>query len=352
MGTISSSTAPYLETLRDIAHTLSGSLQESDVVQLLLEKVMATMQAQGVILRLLSPDGDELWPAGALGLSERYLDKGPVRLSQSEVDQRVMAGEVVTCADVTCTPGFQYPEAAAVEGLRGMISVPLTVRGRVIGVLRVYMEDIGRIQPDDVLLLSTVADLGALALEKVRLHQGLLRIAEALNSTLELRDMLQRVLEVTVSQLHLKAGSIRLLDPKGRVLRLAAAYGLSQAYLAKGDVHVDKSPVDQRVLAGETVVLFDVEREPGFEYPAEAAREGIRSVLVVPLVIKDRPLGVMRAYSARPRHFGPVAINFLRSAADLVALAIENAQLYASLRARYEDLKIDLADWYRFLALG
>ncbi|MGQ9668016.1 MAG: GAF domain-containing protein, partial [Anaerolineae bacterium] len=75
-------------------------------------------------------------------------------------------------------------------------------------------------------------------------------------------------------------------------------------------------------------------------------------VLVVPLVIKDRPLGVMRAYSARPRHFGPMAVNFLRSVAGLVALAIENAQLYASLRARYEDLKIDLADWYRFLALG
>lgn len=352
MRTLSSPTAPYLETLRDIAHALSSSLQESDIVQLLLQKVMATMQAQGVILRLLSPDGDELWLAGALGLSERYLDKGPVRLSRSEVDQQVMAGEVVTCADVTCTPGFQYPEAAAVEGLRGMIAVPLTVRGRVIGVLRVYVDDIARIQPDDILLLSTVADLGALALEKVRLHQGLLRIAEALNSTLELRDMLQRVLEVTVSQLHLKAGSIRLLDPKGRVLRLVAAYGLSQAYLAKGDVHVDRSPVDQRALAGETVVLFDVEHEPGFEYPAEAAREGIRSVLVVPLTIKDRPLGVMRAYSARPRHFGPVAINFLRSAADLVALAIENAQLYASLRARYEDLKIDLADWYRFLALG
>lgn len=352
MRTLPSSTAPYLEALRRIAHDLSGTLDEEPLVQLLLEGVMTTLQAQGAILRLLSPEGDELWLAGARGLSERYLDKGPVQLSKSAVDQRVMAGEIITCDDVTCTPGFQYPEAAAVEGLRAMISVPLNVRGRVIGVLRVYVDDIARVRPDDILLLSTVADLGALALEKVHLHQGLLRIAEALNSTLELSEMLQRVLEVTVTQLRLKAGSIRLLDPKGRTLRLAAAHGLSQAYLAKGEIHVDKSAVDQRALAGEPVVLFDVEHEPGFEYPAEAAREGIRSVLVVPLRIKTRPLGVMRAYSARPRHFGPVAVNFLRSAADLVALAIENAQLYASLRTRYEDLKIDLADWYQFLALG
>jgi GAF domain-containing protein len=73
---------------------------------------------------------------------------------------------------------------------------------------------------------------------------------------------------------------------------------------------------------------------------------------VVPLSLKDRTLGVMRVYSARPRHFGHVAIRFLSSVAGLVALAIENAELYATLQARYEDLKLDLAEWYRFLALG
>jgi GAF domain-containing protein len=47
-----------------------------------------------------------------------------------------------------------------------------------------------------------------------------------------------------------------------------------------------------------------------------------------------------------------VAITFLQSVADLVSLAIENAELYAALQARYKDLKLDLADWQRFLALG
>lgn len=342
----------YLQILRDIAHHLSRTLEEGDLVLLLLEGVIQALDAQGAIVRLLSPDGAELITAGALGLSERYLDKGPVRLSQSQLDQRVLAGEVVICDDVTCTPGFQYPEAAATEGLRGMICAPLMVRERAIGLLRVYIPDTSRIRPADVHLLATVADLGALSLEKIRLHKGLLRIAEALNSTLDLQEMLERVLEATVVQLGLKAGSVRLLDPKGRVLKLVAAYGLSDAYLAKGDVHVDRSPVDQRALAGETVVLFDVEQEPGFEYPEEAAQEGIRSVLVVPLAVKEKTFGVMRAYSARPRHFGPVAKSFLRSAADLIALAVENAQLYARLQERYEDLKVDLADWYRFLAIG
>jgi len=131
-----------------------------------------------------------------------------------------------------------------------------------------------------------------------------------------------------------------------------AAYGLSEEYLSKGVVEVAKSLIDQQVLRGEPVVLYDVEREPGFQYPEEAAREGIRSVLAVPLRVKERVVGVMRVYSAQPWRFDQAAMEFLTSIADLVALAIENARLHQALQERYEDLKLDVAEWYRFLALG
>jgi GAF domain-containing protein len=345
-------TAAYLSVLRETAHTLSGVLQEPEVIQALLAQVVSALKARGALLRLLSPGGNELLPSGALGLSGAYLQKGSVQVTKSQVDQRVLDGETVVVPDVTCEPGFQYPAAAASEGLRGMVAVPLSVRDRAIGVLRVYVDDVATLRLEDILLLGILADMGALALEKVRLHQSLYRIAEALNASLELQPMLQRVLEAAVKEMELKAASIRLLDPKHRTLRLVVAHGLSEAYLAKGEIHVDRSPVDQRVLKGEVMALYDVEHGAGLEYPEEAAREGIRSVLVVPLKLKDRTLGVMRVYSARPRHFGSAAISFLNSVAGLVALAVENAGLYAALQARYEDLKLDLAEWYRFLALG
>lgn len=342
----------HCSALRTTAHNLSGALKEAEVIDIVLGQVVAALHAQGALMRLLNPEETELLPAGSRGLSETYLDKGPVKVSQSQIDQQVLDGEVVTIQDVTCAPGFQYPEAARAEGLCGMVAVPLTVRVRTIGVLRVYVEDVTRLGHDDIMLLSTLGDLGALSLEKVRLHQSLYRIAEALNSSLDLAPMLGQVLESAVREMGLKAASIRLIGPRSKTLHLVAAHGLSQDYLDKGSIEINKSPVDKQVLAGETVVLFDVSQEPGFEYPEEAAREGIRSVLVVPLRIKDRVLGVMRAYSATPRHFGPVGISFLSSIADLVALAVENANLYAALEARYEDLKLDVADWFRFLALG
>jgi len=342
----------HLRVVREAVHAVSDTLQSAGVIQTLLERIMAGLGARGALIRLLSPDATELTLAGAVGLSERYLRKGSVFVSESSVDQRALAGNAVLVRDVTCEPGFHYQEEARCEGLRGMASVPLVVRNRAIGVLRVYLDDLDTLGEEGLLTLQILADLGAVMLEKIGLHQSLYRIAQTLNSSLKLESSLMPVLEETTRETGSRSASLRLLDKKGQKLQLVAAYNLSPAYLNKGDVVVAESPLDQRVLRGEAVALYDVVAEPGLQYPAEAAREGIRSVLAVPVRLKDRVLGVMRVYSAQPRHYGAVATDFLLSVASLVALAIENADLYAALEQRYEDLKLDVAEWRRFLALG
>ena len=341
----------YLESLQKTAHALSGALRETEIVQLLLEQVVSALSIHKALVLLLGREGDRFVLSGSLGLGEDYLKGTPLGLDQSPTNRRVLAGELVVVEDAAAEPEFSGP-AAASESLGAIVAVPMSVRDRVIGVLHVYVEATGAFEPEEFVLLRAMTDLGALALEKVRLGQSLFRIAEAISSSLELEPMLQRVLNATVEHMWLKAGSIRLLKPKENVLRLVASYGLSEAYLAKGEVHLEKSEIDRHVLHGEAVVLHDVQHESGFEYVKEAAREGIQSILAVPLTLKTRTLGVLRVYSARPRHFGPVAVTFLKSVADLVSLAIEDAHLYAALEARHKELKLDLADWYRFLALG
>jgi GAF domain-containing protein len=343
-------TTTCLNLMRQTAHALAEDPGESEVIRTSLVQIVAALQAQGGLLYLLSPDGDRLLPAQAVGRGEPDLAKGP-RIAQSALDQRVLAGETVV---IPASGGESAPLApgAAAESAGDMVCTPLQVRGHAMGLVQIYVQDADELSQEAVLLANILADLGAVALEKGRLQQSLYRIAEALNASLELKQILQHVLEATVREMWLKAASIRLLDARRQTLTLVASYGLGKAYVEKGTVHVAKSPVDQHVLDGEVVVLYDVEHETGFEYPAEAVHEGIRSVLAVPLKLQEQSLGVMRVYSARPRHFGPVAVRFLTSAAGLVALAIENAELHAALQARCEDMRLDLAEWYRFLALG
>ena len=340
-----------LESIRATIQLLSTKLEERDIIEVLLDRVVSSLPVKGALLLLLNPKSDEFLLSGSHGLSETYLAKIPLSIAASDVNQRLMAGETVVLKDLALIQEFRAAGAAQ-EGLKILIAVPMIIRGRVIGAIHTYNIDaLSDQQP--IALLDTLSDLGAMVLEKARLHSSLFGIAEALNSPADLKRMLELVLRVTVSEMWLKGASIRLLDEKTGMLNLVAAHGLSAAYSSKREeMPLTGNSIDKPVMKGEVIIIQDLQEETRFDHLDDTLKEGIRSILVVPLTLKSRILGVMRVYATRPRYFSPVGATFLRSVADLVSLAIERADLYAALEKRYNDLKIDLADWHRFLTLG
>lgn len=167
--------------------------------------------------------------------------------------------------------------------------------------------------------------------DAARRTRTLYDIGAALTSDLDLDRVLDTLVRSTARALGGKACSLRLLDPDTNLLRLAAVTGLSQDYLAKGDVNPDHSRVDREVLTGRSVAVADVVAEGLFQYPEEARREGIRSVLCAPLTVRDKTIGVLRLYSAEVRNFGVEDVDFLSTLAGQGAVAIENARAYRHL---------------------
>jgi GAF domain-containing protein len=111
--------------------------------------------------------------------------------------------------------------------------------------------------------------------------------------------------------------------------------------------------VDQHVIGRlEPLALTEVSEAAGFQYPAEAQREGIRAVLVLPLRARGEAIGVLRLYAGELRRFGPDEIGFATTVADLGALAIENAKLHEALKQRLQALRADSNAWQRFLTLS
>jgi GAF domain-containing protein len=163
-------------------------------------------------------------------------------------------------------------------------------------------------------------------------------IAKDLGVAKNLPAILNLIVKSAVDSLNIKASSIRLLDPEGRRLELLAAYGLSEEYLRKGPVELEKSPIDKEAMAGRIVEVEDVARERVLQYPAEAVSEGIRSILCVPLLVRDRIIGSLRAYTSTPHRFSEAEKTFLSALANLGAIAIENAKLTESLRRRIQGL--------------
>jgi len=162
--------------------------------------------------------------------------------------------------------------------------------------------------------------------------RALYRVVRAVNSSLHLHTVLNLVAEKVAEALNVKACSLRLLDRMTDTLTISAMHGLSQQYMQKGPVKLDKSQLDQEVLQGQTVYIRNAANDPRFQYPEQARTEGIVSVFCVPLVSKGQVLGVLRAYSDAEREFSAFDEEFLRTLASVSALAIENARLYEALK--------------------
>jgi GAF domain-containing protein len=174
----------------------------------------------------------------------------------------------------------------------------------------------------------------------VRTHEdyytALYQVALTITSSLELEEVLQSVVRSITEAMQVKACALRLLDPKTDQLQLSAVYGLSSGYLAKGPVEVKFSQIDSEALGGAPIAIQDVRVDPRFQYQEAAKREGIVSVLCVPLEVHGKAIGVMRVYTSEPRTFHKNDVHFLSVLASLAALAIENANLYDSLKRSYD----------------
>ena len=336
-------------TMYRIARALASGATLADQVQAVLAATVGELGLKGGSVRLLTPDRQSLALVAASGLSAAYLGKGSVDVARSALDQHVLAGETVVIDDAPHDPRFQYPDAALREGIRSVLALPLRFGPRVVGVLRVYADRPHHFTPAETAFLAAVTDVAGLSLENAKMRDALLAIAMQLNSTLKLEAVLGALLERTVVELALRAGVIRLLDPRQGALPLVAAYGLSPAYLSKGVVEVKRSRLDEQVLSGEVVAIPDLSGAQGFQYPDAAQREGLASAISLPLSVQDRVIGVLRVYTGVPHTFTPREVEFLTAVAHLGAAAIENARLHEALQAQHKNLEADLQAWYLFV---
>ena len=180
---------------------------------------------------------------------------------------------------------------------------------------------------------------------KTDYYRALYEVARTVNSTLSLPQVLDRVVESTARALAAKGCLLRLLDPMSGRLEFSAAYGLSSEYLGKGPVEVGKSGIDAEALAGRPVTVSLTEDDSRLQYPEEVRREGIASVLVVPVTVKGTAIGVLRVYAAEPREFDPEEVRFVESIAHLGGIAIENARVYEALEQQLAAIRRNLIPW-------
>jgi len=170
-GTVNKHNINY-DTLVRITKAISTIQDPEEIVLITVEGVTHALNVKGCALFLFSEKSDELKLAGYYGLSDEYVDKGPVSAIHS-IASSLQDRQPVAIFDVTDDPRIQYPEAAIREGIASILSSPIIIGDRLLGCLRVYTAEPWEFTLTDVNFVQAVAQLVGMGIEMCRVNQGL-----------------------------------------------------------------------------------------------------------------------------------------------------------------------------------
>jgi len=183
----------------------------------------------------------------------------------------------------------------------------------------------------------------AMERNKEQYYSSLYELAAALNSARTSESILQSVVEGVAKAMGAKGCSLMLLSPDRKILLHTVAYGLSDRYVRKGPVSADKSISE--ALAGMAVAIQDATQDARIQYREQARKEGIASILSIPMMLREEVIGVIRVYTAEPYYFTMDDIYFVGAVSNLGAIALENARLYEAIQKDYETFRRDMLEW-------
>jgi GAF domain-containing protein len=178
------------ETLVRITKAISTIQDPEEIVLITVEGVTHALNVKGCALFLFSEKSNELRLAGYYGLSDEYVDKGPISAIRS-IASSLQDRQPVAIFDVSDDPRIQYPEAAVKEGIGSILSTPIIIGDQLAGCLRVYTAEAWEFTLNDVNFVQAVAQVVGMALEMCRVNKGLresIDILEMMQDPKSLKD--------------------------------------------------------------------------------------------------------------------------------------------------------------------
>ncbi len=157
----------------------------------------------------------------------------------------------------------------------------------------------------------------------------LCEVSRVIVSNRYLEEILSMLVGLTAQLMDSKICSLMLLDEEKQELVIKATQSLSDRYRTKPPIKVGESISGRVVQTKQPIIVGDVTQEKGYKYPDVAKAEGLRAMICVPMMIKDRVIGVVNCYSHAEHEFSEEEIQMLVAVANQAAVAIENTRLLA-----------------------
>ncbi|MDE1171835.1 MAG: GAF domain-containing protein [Verrucomicrobium sp.] len=263
-------------------------------------------------------------------------------------------GHAVRIADVRKDRKY----IAADPTIRSEMAIPVDIHGQILGVINLDSRSLGHFTAEHEHQIVRLAHEAAEWLQhgweifnlRIRDEQlnTLVQMGRSIVSQTNLEDAVQRIVRNGARLMKTRVCSLMLLSRDGRDLSLRASVGTGVRYQHRPPVRVDESLVGVVIKRMKAVTISDVQKDPRFQEVGMARREGLVSLLSVPLIFSAKPIGVLNVYTKEPRRFSNQEIKMFQTLADLSAVAVEKTRLLT----RVVDTEENLRQSERLSALG
>jgi signal transduction protein with GAF and PtsI domain len=330
-----------IRIFEEVGDAFNSTLGTEEKLEQVARAIVEHLGIKACHFRVLSRDQRSLEHVASYGLSETFLNKGAVDAEKSVAE--ALKGHVVMVEDCADDPRIQFPKEHIDEGIVSLLTVPLSARGNVIGVMRLSTDRKREFSEQELTSIKTLASFSTSAITHSMFHDILGEVAAAVRSSLDLNEVLESTVRVVCESLRVRGSTIRLLDRRGN-LELRAAFGLSQRYLETASS--DPGGAVTEALEGTCVAILDARTDPRIRHHDEMTTEKISSVLFVPLMSRKEAIGVLSVYTHNPYTFSDDEKALMTALGEQCALSIRNAQMYHTIKRRYADVVDEFQQWF------
>ena len=335
----------YFDALRKVSKTFNSTFDKDALLDIIVDTTRDVLDLKATSIYLTDEERDEIQPLYQKGLSAEYMQTG---LTGTKTILPVLKKHGYLYAqDAGTDEQLDKHEAKSKEGIASLLIVPITVEDVIIGIMSMYTSTPRTYNQRDIEFASALAEQAGMALEIARLITWLRRnnrliqeFTTNINSSLKLRDVLTTLTHDIVDFLDIKGSSILLFDEDKQRLEFVAGYGLSTNYASRDRLVVEPSVA--QTLEGHTVYIEDATTDDRVKYKDSKKKEGIVSILSVPIMTQKGVIGALRLYCRRKRDFAEDQISLVQALASIGGMAIQNASLHTRVKQELKDLEADI----------
>jgi phosphoserine phosphatase RsbU/P len=318
-----------LAVMVEIGREINEILSLDELLEKIAQLTRRFIDYQIFAILLVDEESNDLFFRFTIGYPDTIQGKH-IKIGEGLVGTAAQRREAVLVEDVTKDSRY----INVVEEVRSELAIPLISRNRVVGVLDIESPQANYFRPHHQKVLTLLASQLAVAIDNVNLYENLAAksemletlhdIGKELSSILDLEQLLKKVAELLRRVFHYHIFSIMLVDEEDQTLKSRLSIKYNRDAVQKNRIPLGKGLVGNAVTRKKPLRINDVTKDPRYINLIPETR----SELVVPLIYKDKAIGVFDLQSPSLNYFTVFHEQTLMTLASHVAVAIENARLY------------------------